>query len=251
MDLQNDPFIRNKMLFGEEGFQKLQESFVAVVGLGGVGSYAAEALVRAGVGRLRIIDCDKVKPSDCNRQLIALSTTVGMTKTQAAAERLRAINPQLRLEPVQVFFDFDTAEELLPGDIDFVIDAIDSLNPKGQLIRHCTEKAIPMISALGASSRTDPFQLQLTSLNKTVNCPLARALRRHLRAKGISDDVPVIYSPELPRESRLPAPEPMVESTDAYIRGRRRRSLPSMPTIPGIVGLMAANYVIFELQKRG
>jgi tRNA A37 threonylcarbamoyladenosine dehydratase len=174
-----------------------------------------------------------------------------MTKTQAAAERLRAINPQLRLEPVQVFFHFDTAEELLPGDIDFVIDAIDSLNPKGQLIRHCTEKAIPMISALGASSRTDPFQLQLTSLNKTVNCPLARALRRHLRAKGISDDVPVIYSPELPRESRLPAPEPMVESTDAYIRGRRRRSLPSMPTIPGIVGLMAANYVIFELQKRG
>ena len=251
MDPQSDPFIRNKMLFGDEGFQKLQESFVAVVGLGGVGSYAAEALVRAGVGRLRIIDCDKVKPSDINRQLIALATTVGMSKTQAAAERLALINPQLRLEPVQAFFHFDTAEELISGDIDFVIDAIDSLNPKGQLIRHCMEKAIPMISALGASSRTDPFQLQMTSLNKTVNCPLARALRRHLRTKGISDDVPVIYSPELPRASRLPVPEPMVESTDAYIRGRRRRPLPSMPTIPGIVGLMAAHYVIFELQKRG
>ena len=249
MDPQNDPFIRNKMLFGLEGFQKLQESFVAVVGLGGVGSYAAEALARAGVGRLRIIDCDTVKPSDINRQLIALSTTVGMTKTQAAAERLLAINPQLRLEPVQAFFHYDTADELISGDINFVIDAIDSLNPKGQLIRHCIEKGIPMISALGASSRTDPFQLQLTSLNKTVNCPLARALRRHLRSKGSRDDGAVIYSPEPPRESLLPVLEPMVESTDAYIRGRRRRSLPSMPTIPGIVGLMAANYAIFELQK--
>jgi tRNA threonylcarbamoyladenosine dehydratase len=251
MDPQNDPFIRNKMLFGLEGFQKLQESFVAVVGLGGVGSYAAEALARAGVGRLRIIDCDKVKPSDINRQLIALSTTVGMTKTQAAAERLRAINPQLRLEAVQAFFHYDTADELISGDINFVIDAIDSLNPKGQLIRHCMEKGIAMISVLGASSRTDPFQLQLTTLNKTVNCPLARALRRHLRSKGISDDGAVIYSPEPPRGSLLPMVEPMVESTDAYIRGRRRRSLPSMPTIPGIAGLMAANYAIFELQKKG
>ena len=251
MDPQSDPFIRNKMFFGLEGFQKLQESFVAVVGLGGVGSYAAEALARAGVGRLRIIDCDKVKPSDINRQLIALSTTVGMPKAQAAADRLAAINPQLRLEPVQAFFHFDTADELITGDIDFVIDAIDSLNPKGQLIKHCMEKNIPLISALGASSRTDPLQLQMTSLNKTVNCPLARALRRHLRTKGIRDDVPVIYSPEAPRQSLLPAAEPLVESTDAYIRGRLRRSLPSIPTLPGIVGLMAANYVIFELQKRG
>ncbi len=250
MDQQNDPFIRNKMLLGLEGFQKLQESYVAVVGLGGVGSYSAEAIARAGVGRLRIIDCDTVKPSDCNRQLIALSTTIGMTKTQAAAERLQAINPQLRLEPVQAFFHFDTAEELISRDMDFVIDAIDSLSPKGELIRHCMEKGIPLISALGSSSRTDPFQLQISSLNKTVTCPLARALRRHLRSKGIRDDGTVIYSPEPPRESLLPVVEPMEESTDAYSRGRLRRSLPSISTLPGIVGLMAANYVIFELQKR-
>jgi tRNA A37 threonylcarbamoyladenosine dehydratase len=251
MDPQSDRFIRNKMFFGLEGFQKLQESFVAVVGLGGVGSYAAEALARAGVGRLRIIDCDKVKPSDINRQLIALSTTTGMPKTQAAAERLAAINPQLRLEPVQAFFHFDTADELITEDIDFVVDAIDSLNPKGQLIRHCMEKNISIISALGASSRTDPFLLQQTSLNKTVNCPLARALRRHLRTKGIRDDVPVIYSPEPPRLSQLDLPEPLVEATDAYLRGRLRRPLPSIPTLPAIVGLMAANYVIFKLKNRG
>jgi tRNA A37 threonylcarbamoyladenosine dehydratase len=250
MDPQSDRFIRNKMFFGLEGFHKLQESFVAVVGLGGVGSYAAEALARAGVGRLRIIDCDKVKPSDINRQLIALTTTVGMPKAQAAAERLAAINPQLRLEPVQAFFHFDTADALITTDIDFVIDAIDSLNPKGQLIKHCMDKGVPLISALGASSRSDPLQLQITSLNTTVNCPLARALRRHLRTKGIRDDVPVIYSPEMPRHSLLQADEPLVESTDAYRRGRLRRSLPSIPTLPGIVGLMAANYVIFELQKR-
>jgi tRNA A37 threonylcarbamoyladenosine dehydratase len=251
MDPQSDRFMRNKMFFGLEGFQKLRESFVAVVGLGGVGSYAAEALARAGVGRLRIIDCDKVKPSDINRQLIALSTTVGMHKAQAAADRLAAINPELSLEPVQAFFHFDTADELITGDIDFVIDAIDSLNPKGQLIKHCTEKNVPMISALGASSRTDPYQVQLTTLNKTVNCPLARALRRHLRTKGIRDDVTVIYSPEAPRQSLLQVVESLAESDDAYLRGRLRLSLPSIPTLPGIVGLMAANYVIFELQKRG
>lgn len=247
MDLQNDQFIRTKMFFGQESFERLQQSFVAVVGLGGVGSYAAEALARAGVGRLRIIDCDKVKPSDINRQLIALTSTVGQSKVEAAAERLQEINPRLRLEPCNAFFHFDTADELITGDIDFVIDAIDSLNPKGQLIRHCAEKGIPLISALGASSRTDPFQLQLTTLKKTAGCPLARALRRHVRAKGISEDVAVIYSPEPPQASRLPAVEPLVEPTDAYVRGRLRRSLPSIPTLPGIVGLMAANYVLLSL----
>ena len=97
---------------------------------------------------------------------------------------------------------------------------------------------------------TDPYQIQLTTLDKTFGCPLARALRRHLRTKGIRDDVPVIYSPEPARSSLLPTPEPLVESTDAYIRGRLRRSLPSIPTLPGIVGLMAANYVLFELQRQ-
>jgi len=201
-------------------------------------------------GRLRIIDCDRVKPSDINRQLIALRTTIGLPKVQAAAERILAINPKLQLETCNAFFHFDTADGLISEGIDFVIDAIDSLSPKGQLIKHCTEKGTPLISALGASSRTDPFQLQLTSLNKTVNCPLARALRRHLRTKGIPDDVPVIYSPEPSRPSLLAAAEPLVESTGAYIRGRLCRSLPMSPTLPGIVGLMATNYVIFELQKR-
>ena len=116
---------------------------------------------------------------------------------------------------------------------------------------YCRSRAQPRINRVSVKSPLAPRFLtrQLTSLNKTVNCPLARALRRHLRAKGIRDDVPVIYSPEAPRESRLPAPEPMVEASDAYIRGRLRRSLPSIPTLPGIEGLMAANYAIFELQK--
>lgn len=248
-DPQNDQFIRTKMLFGPDGFRRLQESFVAVVGMGGVGSYAAEALARAGVGRLRIIDCDNVKPSDINRQLIALTTTVGQPKVAAAAERLQAINPDIRVDCRHGFFHFDTADELITTDLDFVIDAIDSLNPKGQLIKHCVKQGIPLLSALGASSRTDPFQLRLARLPDTAGCPLARALRRHLRARGIPEDVPVIYSPEPPAPSRLAADEPLVESTGAYIRGRRRRSLPSIPTLPGIVGLMAANYVLLHLQQ--
>jgi tRNA A37 threonylcarbamoyladenosine dehydratase len=190
-----------------------------------------------------------VKPSDINRQLIALTSTVGQPKIQAAARRLQDISPYMAIDARNAFFHFDTADELIDGTIDFVVDAIDSLNPKGQLIKHCTQNNVPLITALGASSRTDPYQVRLTTLDKTVNCPLARALRRHLRAKGIRDDVPVIYSPEPARQSLLPTAEPMVETTDAYIRGRLRRSLPSIPTLPGIVGLMAANYVIFELLK--
>ncbi len=235
------------MLLGQEGFEKLKSSSVAVVGLGGVGSYAAEALARAGVGYLRLIDCDKVKHSDINRQLIAANSTVGQPKIQAAARRLQDINPYSVIDGRNAFFHSDTAGELIDAGIDFVVDAIDSLNPKGQLIKHCTEQGIPLITALGASSRTDPFRLQQTTLDKTAGCPLARALRRHLRAKGIREDIPVIYSPEPPCASRLPAAEPMVEAADAYVRGRLRRSLPSIPTLPGIVGLMAANYVIFEL----
>lgn len=250
MSASDDIFIRNKMLYGENGFTKLQKSFVAVVGLGGVGSHAAEALARAGIGRLRIIDCDIIKPSDVNRQSIALTTNIGMQKTEVARERLQAIHPGLKLESCQAFFHFDTAQELITPDIDFVIDAIDSLNPKGELIRHCTGLGIPIISALGAGGRTDPFQIKMAGLEDTSICPLARALRRHLRTKGISTDIPVIYSTEMPVKANNAAQEKMAETSDTYIRGRHRSPVPSLPTIPAIFGLAAANYVIVELLKK-
>lgn len=243
-------FSRSIMLYGQSGYERLQKANVAVVGLGGVGSYAMEGLVRAGIGRLRIIDCDTIKATDVNRQLIALSTNIDKTKVEAAKARLLAINPDLKLDARHAFFHFDTADELIGPDLDFVVDAIDSLNPKAALIQHCTEKNIRIISTLGASCRTDPFKIRVGSLSKTTVCPLARALRRHLHSRKIKADPSVLYSIETPVTS---AEEDdcaeIKESVGAYVRGRKRRALPSLSTIPGIVGLMAANYVIVELLK--
>ncbi len=246
--MAKDIFSRNLMFYGRTGFERLQQAKVAIVGLGGVGSYAAEALVRAGIGRLRIIDCDNIKATDVNRQLLALSTNLDMPKVEAGRMRLLAINPDLHLDVRHEFFHFDTADALITQDLDFVVDAIDSLNPKAALIRHCTERSIRVISALGASSRKDPFAIRLATLSQTIGCPLARALRRHLHRKNIIADPPVLYSQEPPviacQGENIPqAPE----SVGAYSRGRKRRALPSISTLPGIVGLMAANYVIFEL----
>ena len=188
--MAKDIFSRNLMFYGEAGFERLQQANVAIVGLGGVGSYAAEALVRAGIGNLRIIDCDSIKATDVNRQLFALSTNLETPKVEAGRTRLLAINPDLHLDARQEFFHFDTADALITQDLDFVVDAIDSLNPKAALIRHCTERNIRIISALGASSRKDPFAIRIATLSQTVHCPLARALRRHLRSKKVDRGSP-------------------------------------------------------------
>jgi tRNA threonylcarbamoyladenosine dehydratase len=240
------------MLYGKTGFERLQQARIAIVGMGGVGSYAAEGLVRAGIGKLRIIDCDVIKATDVNRQLLALSTNLETPKVEAGRARLLSINPDLQLDVRQEFFHFDTADALITQDLDFVVDAIDSLNPKAALIQYCTERGIPIISALGASSRTDPFAIRIASLSETVACPLARALRKHLRRKKAIADPKVLYSQEPPAtacepEDSLQAPE----SAGPYVRGRKRRALPSISTLPGIIGLMAANYFIFELLREG
>jgi tRNA threonylcarbamoyladenosine dehydratase len=248
--MARDIFIRNVMFYGEAGFERLQRASVAIVGMGGVGSYAAEALVRAGIGRMRIIDCDVIKASDVNRQLLALSTNLDTPKVAAAQERLLSINPELQLDARQAFFHFDTANDLVTQDLDFVVDAIDSLNPKAALIQHCAEHGIPILSALGASSRRDPFAVRIATLSQTTGCPLARALRRHLRSKKVAADPPVLYSQEPSvRAHETEDVRQAPESVGAYSRGRKRRALPSIATLPGIVGLMAANYVLFELLK--
>ncbi|OPY81761.1 MAG: tRNA threonylcarbamoyladenosine dehydratase [Syntrophorhabdus sp. PtaU1.Bin153] len=244
-------FSRSIMLYGAAAFERLRQSFVAVVGLGGVGSYAAEALVRAGFGRLRVIDCDIVKPSDVNRQIIALSANIGMTKVAAARDRLLAINPHLEIDCHHAFFHSDTADLLITRDLDFVIDAIDSLHPKGELIRHCVSRGIPVISALGAAGRTDPLQVKISNLDETTICPLARALRRHLRSHGIPTDISVIYSTERPLKRSDDFAGASTAAPDTYARGRPRQALPSLPTLPAIFGLIAANHVILNVIGEG
>lgn len=244
-----DLFVRNRMLYGEAGFARLQKSFVAVVGLGGVGSYAAEAMVRAGIGKIRVIDCDRVSASDVNRQLIALATNLSVPKVEAARERYLQINPQLTIDARMAFFHEDTEAELITTDLDYVIDAIDSLNPKIELIRCCQEKGIPIISSMGASGRTDPSQIRIDSLENTAICPLARTIRRHLRRRQIGADLPVVYSTETVRKREALVSSPTLATTGTYLRGRNRQVLPSHPTLPAIFGLMAANHVILTLTQ--
>ncbi len=242
-------FSRSIMLYGYEGFDRLQRSTVTVVGMGGVGSQAAEALCRAGIGGLKIIDCDILKPTDVNRQIIALATNTGERKVDAAASRLKEINPAIRLDARYAFFHQDTADELLGDACDFVIDAIDSMNPKAELISQCVRRSLPVISALGAAGRTDPAQVRSGILKNTEVCPLARTLRRYLRSRDITTDIPVVYSTEKPASARGDGPAETSETSGTYVRGRARRSLPSISTLPSIFGLIAANYVIFELLR--
>lgn len=251
MTFVDDACSRTMMLLGPERFARLRQSFVVVVGLGGVGSYASEALARAGVGKLRLVDCDVVKPSNINRQLFATIPAVGKAKAEIARERLLAINPALCLDCRNAFFHHDTATELLTAEVNFVIDAIDAVGPKVELIRYCVKNNIPVISAMGAAGRMDPSQIRVTTLQETKSCRLARILRKKLRHQGVTDDIPVVSSLEQPAEGCSLAEVAEPETPGTYVRGRARHALPSISTIPGIFGLLAAHYAIEQIVGRG
>lgn len=239
-------FGRTELLIGEVGLQRLQAARIALFGLGGVGSYVAEALARSGIGYLRLVDFDKVGPSNFNRQLYALRSTEGIAKTSVAHARLQDINPELVIDAREAFFHTDTAEELLEQPLDFVIDAIDSVIPKCELLTQCTVRCIPVISSMGAAARTDPTLLQYGTVWDTLGCPLARKVRIMLRRRGVTAAIPVVFSTEKARPTFDPE-ELGEQAEEMHARGRRRRVLPSMGILPGIIGLMVANYVIQQL----
>lgn len=241
-------FGRTELLIGEDGLRRLQEARIAIFGLGGVGSFAAEALARSGVGYLRLVDFDRVGSSNFNRQLYALHSTLGQPKVQVAAARLADINPELEIDARDSFFHADSADELLFLPLDFVIDAIDSLGPKCELLAQCLTRGIPAVSAMGAAARTDPTALRIGSIWDTRGCPLARKVRHELRRRGITAPLTVVYSSEPPRNTFTP--ESLGEQAeDYYRRGRARRVLPSMGMLPGMVGLLVANYVVQQLLR--
>lgn len=176
-------FDRMARLTGDAGMARLQQSFVIVMGLGGVGSFAAEALARSGVGRLRIVDFDDVCVTNTNRQLHALKGNIGKAKSALMAERLRLVNPQAAIEPVKLFYQAEHAEELLAGEPDFVVDAIDQFTAKCHLIATCHRRGIPIISSMGAAGRWDPTRVQVADLNKTHTDKMAANVRAILREK--------------------------------------------------------------------
>ncbi len=243
----SERFLRIQQLLGRPAVQRLHRARVTVVGLGAVGSYATEALARAGVGHLRLVDFDVVRRSNINRQLYALESTVGRLKIDVAAERVRDISPACVIEPLACFVHTDTMDSVLAGPPDLVVDAIDALNPKVELLIATRQRSIPVVSSMGAALRTDPTMIRTGPLGKSHHCPLAAMIRRRLRRRGAGVDFPCVYSIEPPppaADEPMTADEAVVgpeEAPDTYIRGRARRTLGSLPTITGIFGLTVAN----------
>lgn len=188
---------RTSLLFGEEKMRRIREAHVLVVGVGGVGAYAAEMLCRAGVGELTIVDGDCIQPSNINRQLPALQTTIGQQKVVLLKERFEQINPSVQVNSYPVFLKDEAIGELLDnGKYDFVIDAIDTLSPKCFLIAETIKRNIPIISSMGAGAKVDISQVQFGVIWKTQNCNLSKAVRKRLKKMGISYKLPVVFSTE-------------------------------------------------------
>ena len=237
-------FSRLELLVGREGLTRLEQASVAVFGLGGVGSYAAEALVRGGVGRLTLIDFDTIDITNLNRQLHALDGTVGRAKAQVMAERCRAINPAARIEALQAFYAADNSAELLGRGYDYVLDCIDHISAKLHLIETCLAQGLPVISSMGAANKLDPTQVKTADLAHTRTCRLARIIRRELRRRGIHGGVRVVYSTEefRPLDGGRPAAEAAANSYQA-----RRAPLGSSSVIPPLFGLTMAGEVLCAL----
>lgn len=246
-----DRFIRTRRLLGEERFKLLQSRMVTVVGLGAVGGYVVEGLVRAGIRHLRIVDHDTIQPSNINRQLLALETTLGRPKAEVARERILAINSECRVEALQIFAGEETLAQILHPRPDLLIDAIDSLNPKCQLLQGAYLSKIPVISSMGAALRTDPTLIRSGDLFTTSNCPLAKHLRKRLRNRGVGAGISCVYSVEkIDFAYELPEADGTVVGETPYAdRGRQRNVLGSLPTVTGIFGLTIANQAIMRLSQ--
>jgi len=233
-------FERTHILIGDSGLEKLAAKHVFVAGLGGVGSYCAEALARAGVGRLTLLDHDVVAISNINRQLPALLSTVGRPKVEVMAERIRDINPACQLTLLGEFLSSGNVMELVPADADYVVDAIDSLACKVALVGESLRHGLKVASSMGAGNRRDPSRIRLGDLSKTEMCPLARQMRKRLaRHYGIRKGVLTVYSDEQP-SAPLP-PEP-VEGP-----GRPRAVNGTISYMPPLFGLMLAGEVVRRL----
>ena len=232
------PFIREEMALGSDALEKLKNAHVAVFGIGGVGSYTAEALARAGVGSLTLVDNDTVSVSNINRQLCALHSTLGKFKAEAMADRIRDINPECSVRSVCALYTEEDKERFFDVPYHYIADCIDLVSCKLSLILNARQRGIPTISALGTGNKLDPSQFSITDISKTSGCPLARVIRKELRARNVLHHM-VLFSPEEPLTPiALEAPPP------------GRRSIPaSVSWVPSVAGLMIAGHIILELTK--
>lgn len=229
-------FSRTEMILGSDAMKKLNNSRIAVFGIGGVGSYAAEALVRAGIGTLDLIDGDKVCLSNINRQLFATHLTLDLYKTDAAVKRLSEINPDVRINAFNCYYNSENAEQFIFSDYDYIIDAIDMVSSKLLLAEKAYNSSVPIISSMGAGNKLNPTAFEVTDIYKTSVCPLAKVMRTELKKRKIKK-LKVVYSKELPLK-----PEESDEKNE------NRRQIPgSVSFVPPVVGLIIAGEVIKDL----
>lgn len=239
--------VRTEMLIGDEGLAKLRRARVAVFGLGGVGGCVVEALARSGVGTLDLVDNDRVARSNLNRQILALHSTLGLPKAEAAAARVRDVDPTITVNTYQTFYLPETRELFDFKAYDYVVDCIDTVTGKIDLVLQCRAAGTPIVCALGTGNKLDPTRLEVADLSETSVCPLARILRKELRRRGV-EHVKVVYSREEPIEPRFqPEGEPApTEGPEAC--GNNRRSVPgSSAFVPPAAGLILASVVVRDL----
>lgn len=249
-------FSRTELLIGTKGLSTLADKHVMICGVGGVGSYAAEALGRAGIGKITLVDFDDICLTNINRQIHALTSTVGQPKVEAMAARLRDINPAAAIVPVKEFFSGENADRLLVPRPDYVLDAIDHFTAKASLITACRQQGIPIISSMGAANKLDPTKIEVSDISSTRNCRMARSMRKILKNAGIVSGVQVVYSTELHRELD-PATSTGCgtdcicpnQSEQTFRCEHRRVILGSISFIPSIFGLTMAGAVVNELLK--
>lgn len=231
-----EQFIREAMFYGQEAVELLGKKHVMVLGIGGVGSYCAEALGRAGVGKITLVDNDTVGLSNLNRQLCALHSTLGKFKSDAMAERLRDINPQAQIISIPRLYNEEVKEDFFSLSPDYIVDCIDLVSCKLSLIETAKQRNIPIVSALGTGNKQDPTRFQITDISKTTVCPLARIMRKELKNRGIVHHT-VLFSDE-PAISPIALEEPPPG----------RRSIPaSLSWVPSCAGLMLAGYVVRDM----
>jgi len=235
-------FGRTIDLLGDDGFKALQDAFVVIVGLGGVGCHASVSLVRSGLGKIRLVDFDLLTESSLNRHVFATRADVGRPKAEIMRDHILAVNPDCEVEIVKEFFHNDTAEEILKDNPDYIIDAIDSFTPKVALLRYAAENKLKIVSSMGASGHMDPTKILSADISETHTCPLARVVRRKLRQQGVSRGITTIFSTESPAPTLPPD-----TSDNTEWRGRQRNQLASLGVIPGIFGYALSGIVITEI----
>lgn len=234
-----DRLSRMRLMVGEKALKRLQKAHVLVAGCGAVGGFAIEALARSGIGHLTIADHDVVSITNINRQLIALHSTLGQKKVDVMKKRILDIAPDIKVDTLDCLINADSVENILACQPDFVVDAIDSLNPKVCLIEALVKTGIPFVSSMGAAMKTKPTLVQVAKMKNSYQCPLAAFIRKRLRRRNVALDFPVVYSPEKPDKAHLKLPDNTEQKS-----GRVRHEMGSLPTLTGIFGLTAAQVAL-------